>query len=397
MQARLIHRRPMKALVSLFVMLCLVAAGAALWLARTSETAQTAGPSLESLIDPDVQGFAEVAEDATLRFPADHGVHSGFRSEIWNLFGHLVDAQGISYDVQFNLTRLALSPDAPERPSAWAANAIYRGQLTLLQADRDGVRSAERLTREALGLAGGASDPPAVWIQDWSLSYVVDEPERTRIALVAEGAGGALTLDLAAVKAPIAFAALALLGRDAGALGLAAYLLPRLSVTGTLVLDGESRPVQGHAWLDHAWGTLPTSGGQVGLNRFAIQLDDARELICLRLRREDGTGTPIPACALIRADGQIQSFQRREITLEPTSRWRSPRTGSAYPVAWQLAIPILDLELELRALVQDQESAGAIPLWSGAVQAAGRQGAAPIGGRGRIETTADPVDGSSHQ
>lgn len=378
-------------------MVGLVAAGTALWLGRLSEIAQTAGPSLESLIDPDVQGFAEVDEGTALSFPADHGVHPGFRSELWNLFGHLVDAQGIAYEVQLNLTRLALSPDAPERPSAWAANAIYRGQLTLLQADRDGVRSAERLTREALGLAGGASDPPAVWIQDWSLNYRTDEPDRTRIAVVAEGAGAELTLDLEAVKAPIAFADLALLGRDAGALGLAAYLLPRLSVTGTLALDGKPRSVQGHAWLDHAWGDIPTSGGQVGLNRFAIQLDDARELICLRLRRDDGTGTPIPACALIRADGQIQSFQRREIRLEPTTRWRSPRTGSAYPVAWQLAIPLLDLELELRALVQDQESAGAIPLWSGAVQAVGRQGGTSIGGRGRIETTADPVAGSSHQ
>jgi predicted secreted hydrolase len=211
---------------------------------------------------------------------------------------------------------------------------------------------------------------------------------------VTAGDGAVLDLDLAAIKSPIPFSDLTLLGRDSGGLGLQAYLLPRMAAIGTLSLDGDARPVQGYAWLDHAWGAIPMSRGQVGLNRFAIQLDDDRELICLQLRREDGTGTPIPACALILADGRVQSFRRREIQLEPTAQWRSPRTGSRYSVAWRLAIPILDLELELSPLVQDQESSGAIRLWSGAVQAMGRQGSETIGGRGRIETTGDQVESS---
>jgi predicted secreted hydrolase len=212
--------------------------------------------------------------------------------------------------------------------------------------------------------------------------------------LVTAGDGAALELDLAASKPPISLSDLALLGRNSGGLGLQAYLLPRMAATGTLSLDGDGRPVQGYTWLDHAWGAIPMSRGQVGLNRFAIQLDDDRELICLQLRREDGTGTPIPACALILADGRVQSFRRREIQLEPTAQWRSPSTGSSYSVAWRLAISILDLELELSPLVQDQESAGAIQLWSGAVQAIGRQGSETIGGRGRIETTGEQAGSS---
>jgi predicted secreted hydrolase len=349
------------------------------------------GPSFESLIPSDTEGFARVAvEDTPLDFPADHGAHPGFRSELWGLFGQLEDEQGIRYDFQLSLTRLALSAAPAERASAWAANEVYRGQLAIMQSDRRGIRSAERLTRAALGLAGGRSEPPSVWIEDWSLSLVNDEPGRMRMALVAEAAGSALALDLAASKSPLSLGDLGLLGRDFDDIGLRAYLLPRLVAEGTLTSDGEARSVRGYGWLDHAWGALPTSTGQVGLNRFAIQLDDDRELICLQLRREDGTGTPIPACALILADGRVQSFQRREIRLEPTSRWLSPRTGSGYSVAWRLSIPILDMELELSPLVQDQESEGAIRIWSGAVQASGRQKGQTIGGRGRIETTADP-------
>lgn len=127
------------------------------------------------------------------------------------------------------------------------------------------------------------------------------------------------------------------------------------------------------------------------MNRCAIQLDQDRELVCLQLRREDGTGTPIPACALILADGQVQGFRRREIRLEPFERWLSPRSGAGYPVAWRLSIPILDLELELVPLTRDQEADDTVRLWSCAVQAKGRLGGETIAGHGRIEATAEAV------
>jgi predicted secreted hydrolase len=372
----------------------LIGASLLLWFVGSHDPVPVSGPSLESFLDPDVEGFAQVTEGALLTFPADHGAHPGFRSELWNLFGRLEDDQGSEYAFQLDLTRLALNPHEPERASAWAANEVYRGQLTLIHVGGSAVRSAERLTRAALGLAGSRPQPPSVWVEDWSLSFADGGTDRFQMALATAGDGAALDLDLAASKPPIPFGDLALLGRDSAGLGLQAYLLPRMVATGTLSLDGEARPVQGYAWLDHAWGAIPMSRGQVGLNRFSIQLDDDRELICLQLRREDGTGTPIPACALILADGRVQSFRRREIQLEPTAQWRSPRTGSRYSVGWRLAIPILDLELELSPLVQDQESAGGIRLWSGAVQAMGRQGSETIGGRGRIETTGDQVEAS---
>jgi predicted secreted hydrolase len=380
--------------VALVTIVVLIGASLLLWFVGSHDPVPVSGPFLESFLDPDVEGFAQVTEGARLDFPADHGAHPGFRSELWNLFGRLEDEQGNDYAFQLDLTRVSLNPHEPDRASAWAANEVYRGRLTLVQGRGTAVRSAERVTRAALGLAGSRPQAPSVWVEDWSLTFTDGEMGRSRMALVTAGDGAVLDLDLAAIKSPIPFSDLTLLGRDSGGLGLQAYLLPRMAAIGTLSLDGDARPVQGYAWLDHAWGAIPMSRGQVGLNRFAIQLDDDRELICLQLRREDGTGTPIPACALILADGRVQSFRRREIQLEPTAQWRSPRTGSRYSVAWRLAIPILDLELELSPMVQDQESAGAIRLWSGAVQAMGRQGSETIGGRGRIETTGDQVESS---
>jgi predicted secreted hydrolase len=381
----------MKRLLVLIGLLVLLAGLASLWTLGSRGPEPMPEPSLDALIDLDLgaDGFAEVVEDRPLRFPADHGAHEETRGEVWNLFGQLTDARGVRYDFQFGLTRLALAANPPPRASGWAANAVYRGRLTLIRADKPEVRSAERLTRAALGLAGADAQHRSVWIEDWSLSLADGEEDRSRMRLVAGGGGPALTMDLVPGKSPIAFADLGLLGRDIGGLGLHAYLLPRMAAAGTLTLDGESLSVEGQVWLDHAWGTLPTGGGQVGLNRFAIQLDQERELVCLQLRRQDGTGTPIPACALILADGGVQGFRRREIRLEPVEHWLSPRTGVRYPVAWRLSIPILDLELELAPLARDQEADNAVRLWSGAVRAAGRLGGETIAGHGRIQTAAE--------
>ncbi|WP_170164793.1 lipocalin-like domain-containing protein [Thiocapsa rosea] len=383
----------MKPLLVLISLLVLLAGLASLWTLGSRGPESMPTPSLDALLDLDLdlgaEGFAEVVEDRPLRFPEDHGAHPEYRGELWNLFGQLTDAEGGRYAFQLGITRLGLAANPPPRASAWAANAVYRGRLTLVRADEPGVRSAERLTRAASGLAGADVQPMSVWIEDWFLSVSDGEPNRPRMHLVAGGEGPALTLDLIAGKSPLPFADLGLLGGDIGEIGLQAYLLPRMAAVGTLILDSQSRSVEGQVWLDHAWGTLPRSGGQVGLNRFSIQLDQDRELLCLQLRREDGTGTPIPACALILADGQVQSFRRREIRLEPFERWLSPRTGARYPVAWRLGIPILDLELELVPRTRDQEADDAVRLWSGAVQAVGRLGGDAIAGHGRIETTAE--------
>jgi predicted secreted hydrolase len=122
------------------------------------------------------------------------------------------------------------------------------------------------------------------------------------------------------------------------------------------------------------------------VSRWAIHLSDDREILCIRFGRRDGTGTPIPACALILADGRIQRFQRREIRLEPTAEWTSPYSGARYATAWRLAIPILDLDLRVTPLAQEQEPLGGLPVWSGVVQAEGRERGVAVEGRGRLET-----------
>jgi predicted secreted hydrolase len=217
-------------------------------------------------------------------------------------------------------------------------------------------------------------------------------------------------LTLSAKKAAVTPAAELLVGRgavggadpDAGP-GFRWLAAPRLGVSGRVVRpDGESA-VTGSAWLDHVWGAAAGAGaglagtrGQLALNRFLLQLDDASELLCVHLRRRAGGGTPVPTCLAIAADGGTRVLRRRELTLAPLdTTWRSADGAAVYPVAWRLAAPALDLALDLRALRPDQELVLGERLWSGAVAVSGERAGRRIGGGGRMDLSgyAEAPDG----
>ena len=360
------------------------------WWLLTRPAVPVAGrtPDISALAGADPGGFEAPGSAWEPALPTDHAAHPGFRSELWTMSGHLVDRAGRTYGFQLSLARIALRPQPPERPSAWAANQIYGAHFTLTPEGADRARVAERLSRDALGLAGSQTDPPRVWVRDWFIGM-----GGSGLAVAAAAEGAALVLDLEPVRAAIAGRDLDLFAERPDGSGLNLYLLSRLRAGGHLVLDGETLDVEGTAMLDHAWGAIPAAGGQLALNRFGLQLDDGRELLCVVLSRLDGSGTPVPSCALIGADGRVQSFRRREIALEPVGHWRSPRTGTDYPVAWTLDIRPLSLRLRLSPLAEDQELDLSVRLWSGSVKVSGEQSGTPVTGSGRIDLTAAAPDG----
>jgi predicted secreted hydrolase len=368
--------------------LLLAGVGLAAWLWQQGDEVlpRPSLPSLGSVLDPAAEGFIEVSAGMPLDLPTDHGAHPGTRGELWSLFLQVRDPEGRRYDGAVTIARIALLPKPAERPSAWAAHEIFSGQFVLVDGRDQRVWSGQRLDRAALGLAGSSTRPPGVWVDDWSLIYPQVSPSPVALQVRAAGEGAGLDLALTARKPLVPFSALALFGEGSTSLAAQAYLVPRLSVSGRLTVEGVSRQVEGDAWLDHGWGSVLGSEGRLDLRRWALHLSDDREILCLQLSRRDGTGTPIPACALILSDGQIQRFQRREIQLEPTATWTSSRTGRRYPIAWRLAVPLLDLELRIIPLAQDQEPNGGLPVWSGVVRVDGREGGRSIEGRGRLET-----------
>ena len=82
----------------------------------------------------------------------------------------------------------------------------------------------------------------------------------------------------------------------------------------------------------------------------------------------------------------MQILSPSDIHLMPIRTWTSPRTGTAYPVAWRLRAGARELELE--PLMDDQEndarlSTGTI-YWEGAIRAFESH---RLVGRGYLELT----------
>lgn len=373
--------------------MALTAAAAALvWILGTPPAPPVAPPTPDPVawLGDEPPGFAVPDGPWVPSLPADLGPHPEVRAEVWGISGRLADGRGRVHGFQLNLARLALLPDPPRRATEWAANRLVRGHFTLASAGAERALVAERLGREALGIAGARGDPPRVWVKDWSLAASDDGRGGWRLHLQANAPEAALTLDLEPRSPAVSDRQLALSTQTAGGAGLRLFAVAALAAHGRLALQDQSLEVQGTVYLERAWGSVPTlqsgSTGQLAVNRFGLRLDDGRVLLCLDLRRLDGSGTPIPSCTLI-DDTRIQRFQRREIVLEPRDVWQSPRTGARYAVSWRLAIAPLDLDLTLAPLIADQELDLALRQWNGEVQIAGRQHGTDLGGSGRIELT----------
>jgi len=106
----------------------------------------------------------------TSRFRVIHGPHpqSGGVVVCERQSGRPIGAPSILSCV----LRFALQPEpalAPPAASAWRTRQIYNGALAITDVSAGRFRFAQKLSREALGLAGGQTVPLRVWVDDWSL------------------------------------------------------------------------------------------------------------------------------------------------------------------------------------------------------------------------------------
>lgn len=345
------------------------------------------------------EGFERALEARPFRFPEDHGPHPGFRTEWWYFTGNLRGPGGAPYGFQFTVFRSALSPESRDRtgaepsPSDWRTNQLYMGHFAVTDGEEGRHRSFERFSRGALGLAGAQAEPFRVWIGEWEISglgngeYGMNSDVFPLSLRVGEGNVG-LELKLMPDKP------LVLQGRD----GLSQkgpepgnasfyYSFTRLAASGTLVLEGDSVPVTGSAWMDREWSTSALSPGQEGWDWFALQLDDGHDLMYYRLRREDGSADPLSEGIWVDPEGRSRLLSLAQVELEALDEWRSGLDGTSYPSRWSLRVPPLGLSLEIKPIVPDQEMELTFRYWEGAVSVEGVRDGEPVEGVGYVELT----------
>ena len=387
-----IRRRRLRP-IALVLTLALGAAAVALVLLRGGNTAAPGGiqasVAVTEALAGDDAGFARALAPRALSFPADHGPHPEFRTEWWYYTGNLETDGGRHFGFQLTFFRTALAPPAAEgggdrRDSAWATRQLFLAHFALTDTAGGRFHAASRLARQALGLAGAHTRPFRVWVEDWSAQG--EGPNGLPMRLRAAEGDIAIDLRVSADKPPVRQGdrGLSRKGPEPGNASFY-YSFTRMAARGTVRLHGEAFPVAGRAWMDREWSTSALGPDLAGWDWFALQLDDARELMFYVLRRRDGTADALSAGILVGADGGTRSLGVTDVAVETLQHWTSPRSGVRYPARWQLSVPSADLRLELTPRLPDQELIVGTRYWEGAVAVRGSVAGRPVTGQGYVE------------
>jgi predicted secreted hydrolase len=385
--------------------------------ASQTASAGTAEPSsgldVVAVLGGPSEGFLRAERPREFSFPADHGPHDGFRTEWWYVTGNLaaVDDPGRKFGFQLTFFRNALSPpsgaaadpalvvDSPNSSNSttshWRADRVWMAHLAISDEAGGRFRFTERFAREALDLAGATTaGGTRVHLGDWRLEGAASFPERavawaTGSDGTVGGIGGiGLDLGFTAEKAPVLQGEHGL-SRKGAAEGNASYYysVSRLATRGRLTLDGRDVDVAGLAWLDREWSTSSLEPSLAGWDWFALQLDDASEVMFYRLRGKDGSTSRFSAGSFVAPDGATTPLGAADVELVPETWFESSDGARRYPSRWRFRAPELGLDLLLTPRVVDQELRVSVRYWEGAVHIEGSRAGAAIRGAGFVEMT----------
>jgi len=256
-----------------------------------------------------------------------------------------------------------------DAPLPWDVATLWAGQIVLIPSAPAPALTAERYARIA-GAAGHDAAAQEVWIDDWTMSYGIgDGAEGLRLR--ASVGTALLDLSLAPDKPPLA-------PEGSDAVGPRGFAMPRLAVTGSVVIDAEGAEVSGTAWLDRSWGDLPLPGGPIGYDRLIVHLSDGSDLSLLRTRRIGRAGAATLDAVLIDPDGAVTYLEDAALDLEVR------RAEGNTPAAWRLTGAGVDITATVgRWTVQDVLA----PVRLGPADVEGRVNGAAVAGRGVLVLT----------
>lgn len=325
--------------------------------------------------------YPPVVPGQALHFPSDHGAHPDFRTEWWYVTGWLQTADGTPLGFQVTFFR-SRPPLDQTNPSRFAPKELLFAHAAVSDPALGKLQDEQRAARAGFGLAEVAGNDTNVHIGAWSLQR--DSGGTYRSVVQARE----FTLELTLVPTqPLLLEGERGYSRKGPLAPQASYYYsqPQLKVSGALTRHGKREVIKGTAWLDHEWSSAMLDEHAVGWDWIGINFDDGGALMAFQIRNKAG-GKFWAGGTLRRADGSVVTLPVSAVDFSPRRLWRSPRTGTEYPIS--MRVQAGDLTLDLVPLMDDQEldsraSTGAI-YWEGAVTAL--RGASRIG-RGYLELT----------
>jgi predicted secreted hydrolase len=323
-----------------------------------------------------------------LSFPADHYSHPDYKTEWWYYTGHLETESGKRYGYQVTFFRFGVRDRQKQDTRANALfTELYMAHFALSDIGAKKFAFRERINRGFDDKAGAATDHYLVWNEDWK----VEGDEKNHSIQVNER-GTRIVLTLKSLKPPVLHGENGLNRKGEGE-GRASYYysLTRMQTEGELTIYGKTEKVRGLSWMDHEFGSNQLAEDQVGWDWYSIQLDNKTELMLYLMRRKDGSVDPSSSGTLVREDGTTRHLDLSDYRVGILDRWKSLKSGAAYPIKWRVAIPTEMIELEITPAFPDQElitnRSTRVTYWEGAVRISGRTAKKPVSGTGYVEMT----------
>jgi len=320
-------------------------------------------------------------------FPRDHHIHNEFKTEWWYFTGNLIDPEGHRFGYELTFFRQGIRPLAERNPSSsrFIVDELKFAHFALTDVKKGQFRFEQKTSRGSFGEAGFDNGERLAWIDNWSLTVSGDD----MFDLTAMNGNADIHLHLRAIKGAIIHGENGV-SVKASASGHAShyYSVPRLETTGEISLDGKSHSIRGESWFDHEWATGQLAEEQAGWDWICVQWEDGTELMLYRMRLKNGESDPSSSGTLIGADGTSSHLQSADFGMKPIAFWKSKANGVTYPIGWKVTIPEREMELVVRATVEDQELVmDPITYWEGAIDANGTRNGKPIKGCGYLELT----------
>lgn len=343
------------------------------------------------------------------QFDRDHFPHPDFKTEWWYFTGNLRAQDGQRFGYQLTFFRSGIRPQAlrsdthpelhanpaqprkPHESSRFIVDDLKFAHFAMTDVGAKQFYYRQKLSRGAFGEAGFARKESAgdsgriAWIDDWQLTQRDDGA----FEIFGRDAFGAVSLRLGPGKVWTLHGENGVSQKAAGE-GHAShyYSGTRLPTRGRVTIGGREYAVEGESWFDHEWATNQLAANQIGWNWFSIQLDDQTELMLYEMRTRDGGADPSSSGTFVDATGAVRHLRRNDYTLTATKFWTSAKTGGRYPIAWEVAIPSLDLRLSVSTPVENQELVlKPIAYWEGVIDVAGQRGPQAVRGHGYLELT----------
>ncbi len=339
------------------------------------------------LLSPLAAQYRTAVPGYRFEFPRDYFDHPGFQTEWWYYTGNLKSANGHRFGFELTFFRQAVTRD-PAHAATWDVRDIYLTHLALSDLDGQKFYHSERINRAGPGIAGVSASTARIWNGNWQIQWQGSDQQLQAIETQFQ-----LHLTLHPEKPPVLHGENGVSQKSEGAGHTSYYFsLTRLTAMGQLKLNGETFGVSGLAWMDHEFFTHQLEQNQIGWDWLSLQLEDKTELMLFRLRRKDGSIDTFSAGTYVDAQGKSTHLRSADFNLQPLDQhWTSPATHASYPIAWKIAIPKLDIELEAHTPLTSQELTGKTSIapsyWEGSITLEGRRGKVPLKGVGYLEMT----------